>query len=103
MTTYFVERSKFIRGMAIVQPADGAPNGPVARLCEAFSGGKYSFREHGWRMSSITLKYFVKAASLGCRSRDGVAVEWESASGDRAHSFDPRHPAKALARIAREA
>lgn len=100
MTTYIVKASQFIRGVAIVQPADGAPTGETARLCEAFSGGKYSYREHGYRMSAVTLKYFTKAARLGCKSRDGATVEWESPDGERFATFDPKHPQRALAAIA---
>ena len=70
MTTYQVESSKYARGMAIVAPVDSSPTSPVAKLCEAFSGNRFSYREHGFMMNPVTLKHFMRAAQLGCACYD---------------------------------
>ena len=100
MTTYQVESSKYARGMAIVAPVDSSPTSPVAKLCEAFSGNRFSYREHGFMMNPVTLKHFMRAAQLGCKSKDGETVEWESPGAERFYRFSPKHPAKALRAIA---
>lgn len=100
--TYEVRASSYIRGVAIVSPADGSPTSDIARLCEAFSGGRFSFREHGFRMNSVALKHFMRAARLGCKSSDGQTVDWQSPSGEKFYTFSAKHPARALRCISQE-
>lgn len=103
MHAYEVAQSRYVRGLVLVKPADPSPTGPTAKLCEAFAGNRYSYREAGFLLNAVAFKCFVRAASLGCTSPDGARVQWESESRERFHVFSPAHCAKTLARIAREA
>lgn len=103
MHAYEVAQSRYVRGVALVTPFDKSPTNPTALLCNAFAGGKFSYRENGYLLNSVAFKCFVRAASLGCTSPDGARVQWESESRERFHVFSPAHCAKTLARIAREA
>ena len=101
MDTYQVDASKYVKGWFVVAPVDGSPTSNIAKLAEAFSGNRFSYREHGFLMSSITLRNFQKAASLGCKS-NGRMVDWESKDGTRTYRFGAKHPARFLSCIARE-
>lgn len=98
---YQATASRYVRGMYVVADVTGSPTSATAKLCEAFSGNRFSYREHGFLMSGATFRNFVKAARLGCRSHDGAVVEWGSQDGERVRVFDPKHPARALSEIAR--
>lgn len=102
MTTYQISASQYARGMKVVQPDDPSPLAPTARLCRAFSGNRYTTRERGYLMTDVTLTCFRRAASYGCESPDGCKVEWRSPDGMREHTFDPRHPGRALTLIKRD-
>ena len=103
MSLYEVRPSTYIRGVAIVEPLDMPTDAPAqtrtTRLCAAFSQGKYSPRERGYRMDSVTLHCFTRALRLGCDSDDGKTIKWRSPDGKLSHHFSARHPKKALCQI----
>ena len=99
MDAYQVEQSNSVKGWFVVAPVDGSPTSDIARLAEAFSDNRFSYREHGFLMSSITLRNFMKAHRYGCKS-DGRVVKWESPDSMKFHTFKAKHPAKALRCIA---
>ena len=98
--SYVMEPSRFARGMTVVRcmSADEFKS-PTARLAEEFAGGRFSYREHGYLMSSVAARNFIRAHSLGCRAV-GNAIRWESNGGDHAVSFSAKHPRAAFRCIA---
>lgn len=96
---YEVKASQHIRGVAIVT---APPDDPAHRLACAFSGGKYSPRECGYRMDAVRLKRFALAARLGCSSPDGETVTWSSRTGKAHFRFAPHHPERYLKAIAKQ-
>ena len=96
---YEVKASQHIRGVTIVT---APPGDPAGRLACAFSSGKFSPRECGYRMDAVRLKRFMLAARLGCTSEDGETVTWKSRSGRARYQFEPAHPDKVLRAISQE-
>ena len=96
---YVAEPSKLARGMIVIRCPGDDFTSPTAKLAEEFSGGRFSYREGGWLLSSVAARHFTKAHSLGCRATRGV-IEWESPGGEQAVVFSAKHPRHGLKCIA---
>ena len=97
--SYVMEPARFAKGMTLVRCPGDDFTSPTARLAEEFSCGRFSYREGGFLMSSVAVRHFTKAHSLGCRATARGAVEWESRDGEHFMTFSARHPRPALRAI----
>jgi hypothetical protein len=102
METYQIHQSAYARGMCVivVPPEDDlVSKGRAAALADAFTGGRYSYREHGYLAPSIVVGHFVKALALGCTAAKDGAIEWQSPDGGRFHRFSHKSARQAFRRI----
>lgn len=91
--TFTAAPSAYVRGMHIVSvpPADDlVSKTPAALLAQAFAGNRYSYREHGYLMSSTSFRNFARAVSLGCKVVKDDTITWDA--GDRWVTFSAKHP-----------
>jgi len=90
--SYVAEPSKLARGMIVIRCPGDDFTSPTAKLAEEFSCGRFSYREGGFLFSSVGVRHFTKAHSLGCRAVRRGVVEWQSPDGERVVVFSPKHP-----------